>query len=262
MSHDHSPPPPPNPGGAEPGPTFGGHGQLIVGQETIYLSHLPMFMFDPKEHPHNFQVILEVTFTGQGSDPSATYVRDRRDHPEQPVYTFSPEPFEMTDLVSTDPTRRRESFAGTVFRGHFERPGRRAIAEGVTASVKRVVYFQEFDPKAEARAQAEYILFGKGDERFLAHVITRPPDFDQVLAVRAVHGHDFSDDELARGARVVFPSRPNTLEGRLQPEATMRGDLVVGEEPNVQRTHLEVEVGPEFYLESRELAEAMMPQPG
>ena len=40
-------------------PAIGHHGMLIVGEETIYVSHLPMWMA-----PHNFQVILEVTFRG------------------------------------------------------------------------------------------------------------------------------------------------------------------------------------------------------
>jgi hypothetical protein len=40
-------------------PAIGIHGMLIVGEEAIYVSHLPMWM-----RPHNFQVILEVTFRG------------------------------------------------------------------------------------------------------------------------------------------------------------------------------------------------------
>jgi hypothetical protein len=35
--------------------TEGVHGMLLFGADTLYLSHLPMFM-----RPHNYQVILEV----------------------------------------------------------------------------------------------------------------------------------------------------------------------------------------------------------
>ena len=48
-------------------PTFGVHNQMMVGEQTIYLSHLPMFMFNPQRHEHNFQVILEVTLNGPGN---------------------------------------------------------------------------------------------------------------------------------------------------------------------------------------------------
>ena len=47
-------------------PAIGLHGMLIVGEETIYVSHLPMWM-----RPHNFQVILEVTFRGPDQPPLA-----------------------------------------------------------------------------------------------------------------------------------------------------------------------------------------------
>jgi hypothetical protein len=40
----------------EHGPTFGSHGMLLIGEENVFLSHLPMFMFDAEDHPHNFQV--------------------------------------------------------------------------------------------------------------------------------------------------------------------------------------------------------------
>jgi hypothetical protein len=59
--------------------TLGVHNQMMVGEQAIYLSHLPMFMFSPQRHPHNFQVILEVTLSGSG-DPQAIYADDRRKH--------------------------------------------------------------------------------------------------------------------------------------------------------------------------------------
>jgi hypothetical protein len=46
-------------------PAMGLHGMLIIGEETLYVSHLPMWM-----RPHNFQVILEVIFIGAGWQPS------------------------------------------------------------------------------------------------------------------------------------------------------------------------------------------------
>jgi hypothetical protein len=45
------------------------HGMLLVGEETLYLSHLPMF-----HSPHNYQVILEVRFKTSTLDPKSVYL--------------------------------------------------------------------------------------------------------------------------------------------------------------------------------------------
>jgi hypothetical protein len=61
-------------------------------------------------------------------------------------------------------------------------------------------------PTAKKPRQLEYLLFGKGQEFFLAHLITKAPDFDQVLSV-ATADHAFSDEELAKGVHVIFPGK-------------------------------------------------------
>ena len=64
--------------GSSESPTFARHGQLIFGEDSVFLSHLPMFMFDPAHHPHNFQVILKVILSDDNADPQAVYVNDRK----------------------------------------------------------------------------------------------------------------------------------------------------------------------------------------
>ena len=262
-------------GAGHTGPTvtFGGHGMLIVGEETVYLSHLPMFMFDPKRHPHNFQVILEATFTKEGSDPQADYVNDRKTHSEN-VYTLDPMPFPITDLVSTDPGRPPlTSFRGRIVRGHFERGGTPILppipmqtrvgdideADLVVVNVKRVVLFRQFEP-------LEYFLFGKGQELFLAHVITKPPDFDQVISVKVI-GHAFTDAELGQTVRVSFPGRANGIwvdagEKRWADQRIREGERVTGQfqvvrEDGPQTLELQVEAGVEFYFETGDLSQPM-----
>ena len=74
------------------------HGMLVVGEETVYLSHLPMF-----DHPHHaFQAILEATLTDEGGDPRAVYADDRK-QTRTKVYTLAPEEFFLPDLVAADP---------------------------------------------------------------------------------------------------------------------------------------------------------------
>ena len=242
--------------------TTGVHGMLVVGDDTVYLSHLPMF-----DHTtHDAQVILEVALSGPG-DPHAAYTTDRT-HAGARFYTFAPdgdptplppghEPkeFVLADLVQPTPQQpRRRAFTGTLVRGHFERGGVRLATE-VLATVTNVVYFRQFDPAAEPLPQLTYLMFGKGRERFLAHLITRPPDFDQILAVR-IAGQAPTDEELRQGVRLSIPGRGNTIEARLQAGERVSGQLQRGGEgaaaPPLPTT-IQLDVVAEIYFEEGEL---------
>jgi hypothetical protein len=250
MDHEHGEHHP-----GDGGPTFDMHGQLIVGEGPIYLSHLPMFMFDPKRHPHNFQVLLEVTFAPSGGDdPQATYLADRRQSGER-IYTLQPANFHMIDLVAPEGGRPLlRSFTGDIVRGHFERGGT-PLVRNVPVEVVRVVYFQEFQPGAQP-SDLEYVLFGTPDQAFAAHVITRPPDFDQVLAVRLA-GVDLDEASLRRGVRVAVPGRANAIGERLR-----AGERVAGEVRGVEAAQtIEVEPLTELYVEEGELGEQFSQEP-
>jgi hypothetical protein len=248
--HDHGPHPT-HPGHAGPSETAAGHGMVIVGEQTVYLSHLPMFM-----SPHDYQVILEATFTKEGSDPQAIYVKDRQQTGTK-LYTLPPESFVLPDLVPTHPggQPRRRAFQGSVVRNHFERKQTKpvALSTGVTVGVANVVHFRKFDPDAEQPAQLEYLLFGKGQELFLAHLITSPPDFDQILSVK-VPGHQFADEELRHGVPIAFPGRANSPDERLKEGERVSGRIQLPGDSAPATRELSVEIGVEFYFEANELA--------
>src|SRR5262249_2379025 len=57
------------------------HNMLVVGEQAVYLSHLPMFQEEGQPPtPHRYQAILAVTFSGPGNDPQRTYTEDRQAH--------------------------------------------------------------------------------------------------------------------------------------------------------------------------------------
>ncbi|HEV7671387.1 MAG TPA: hypothetical protein VGS22_22950 [Thermoanaerobaculia bacterium] len=221
------------------------HNMLVVGERTVYLSHLPMFQGKgPRIMPHRFQVILEATFAHQ-----ETYAKDRQAHPATTIYMLSPEEFVLPDLaVPGKPLRSLQ--ANEVVRGHLERAGNVSILQDVGVTVTRVIHFREFDPKAKKPAQLEYLLFGKGGELFLAHRIVGPPDFDQVLSVKTVEPA-LTDDELAQGVTVVFPGTKNTASGRLGSKKTA-GEATLAGSSAVHRK-IQVDVGKELYFEEGEL---------
>lgn len=213
------------------------HVMLVLGQEDVYLSHLPMF----DHSQHAYQALLKVTLTQPGSDAQAIYVNDRRAHPEVTIYTLVPDLFVLTDLVAAEPLR---SFrAKGIFRGHFERPGSTAILRDVQVNVEQVIHFRRFEPLS-------YLLFGDEGELFAAHYIAKPPDFDQLLSVQ-VSGHAFADQELQGGVRLLVPGRINHITQRLRAGELVEGVIHAGGAHCPKSVQLEV--GNEFYLEEGEL---------
>jgi hypothetical protein len=225
---------------------IGVHGMLLVGEAPVYLSHLPMFMA-----PHNFQVILEVRLDAEANrrlgDFRSHFGRDN-------LCTVKPEEFSIVDLLPVDPAKPAlAAFKADIVKGHFEKGGD-VIAADARVSVEDVIHFEELSLTDKAD-DLEYILFGTEQQFFLAHRVTQPPDFDQVLSVN-VTGHRFTEDELRRerfGVLVTIPARSNTLRDRIKPgeKALGRGHVVGAH----QFLDLHVEVLSEIYFEEGELRE-------
>ena len=135
------------------------HGMLMLGEESVFFSHLPMFHGVDNDgtdfvSPHRYQVILEAAFTREQRD---AYAKDRRDNPGAPFYTIEPDPFVLSHLFTPTTTPQRTSFACNIFRNHFEKPAGQAVAGLQKAQVKigRVVHGRKFDPRGSKPAALE-----------------------------------------------------------------------------------------------------------
>lgn len=226
------------------------HNMMVVGEKSVFLSHLPMFM-----SPHNFQVILEATFTSGGRSVQEIYTKDRQSNKQTKMYTLEPqESFKLPSLFTPNPPSRN-SFKGTIFRGHLERGGKKiAGLTNIDVNVKRVIYAQQLGRGLDKSDKLTYILFGKSQELFLAHVIARPPDFDQILSVKI--DNPPSDEELSRGVSVVIQNRENSASSRIQEKEKLTGQgHVTGAHQFLQ---LQIQAGVEFYFEEGELSSSKM----
>jgi hypothetical protein len=222
------------------------HNMMVVGEKSLFLSHLPMFM-----SPHNFQVILEATLTSGVKSVQEIYTKDRQANRQTKMYSLSPEEsFKLPSLFTPDPPSRT-SFKGTIFRGHLERGGQKIPGlKNIDLNVKRVIYAQQLGRGLNKSDKLSYILFGRGQELFLAHRITRPPDFDQLLSVKIKNPP--SDEELSRGVSVIIPDRENSASRRIKENETVVGQgHVTGAHQFLQ---LEIQAGVEFYFEEGELS--------
>jgi hypothetical protein len=245
------------PGMHGPGDRPAFHGMLVFGSESAYLSHLPMF----SAPPHRYQLIMGVALTKGGADQLPAIVADR-ERTGSRMYSFTPtRNFVLTDLVTPDPEHPRlDSFPGTLVRGHFEpghfEPQGEELVPGVVARVEHVFEFDKFADRPEALPELQYFLFGRAGERFLAHVLTGPPDFDQVIGVR-VTDHEFSDQDLARALRISLAARANQPERRLKEGEQVEGTVqVTGQQDQVPLT-VRLELGKECYFETADLAEGL-----
>ncbi|MBI3548124.1 MAG: hypothetical protein HY078_03625 [Elusimicrobia bacterium] len=173
------------------------HGMLLVGKNTTFISHLPMF-----HSPHDYQSIAEVRLSLSGRDPRAEYVADQATTKAK-FYTLVPQ----AKWVLPDQITNKRSFLADIYRGHFERGGE-AILEGVTVEIVNVVHFRKFDRSEHANQNFDhprYIVFGKGGEGFLAHLIRNKPDFDEIL--EATLSPSATDNRLQAGPQVPLLSK-------------------------------------------------------
>jgi hypothetical protein len=182
---------------------FGRHNMFAFGRRTLFLSHFPSFMA-----PHDTQLIFEATLEDANGSLQEVWLRERQSHQDQRGYIMKPEAFALSTLYTPDPPARG-SFTAT-----FSRGGDEAIPEltEVKVRVTDVVYERKLD---RSGTFDELRLFGRTDELFLAHLLSQPPDFDQIVSVRLVGLHP-DEDELKRRIEVVVPGRANTVQQRIR----------------------------------------------
>ena len=234
------------------------HNMLVFGEHAVFLSHLPMFDALNKtktdfRSPHRYQVILEAAFTKEGKDLRDLYVKDRQAHPTTRIYTLNPDTFVLSRLFTPAKTPKLTSFTATVFRGHLEQGGVAVPGlEQIVVEVVRVVHGRKFDPRVKNPGTLEYLLVGKGPERFLAHAIFAPPNFDQVLSVKST-GRDLTDADLSEDVRVSVPDRKNVAAERLREGQNVQAMLRVGSAKGKIPSAIQIETGPQVYFEEGEL---------
>lgn len=143
---------------------------MLMGNEVIYASHLPMF-----HSPHDYQIISVLELSKEDKDK---YDQDKKDHPDDSVYTIEPETFVLPEMIN-----HTKTFRASIYRGHFERGGTKFL-ENIPVKIKQVIYYKQFYQTAVKPANLQYLLFGNQKEQFLVHRISSKPDFDENMTVQ------------------------------------------------------------------------------
>ncbi|MBK1896752.1 hypothetical protein [Chryseobacterium paridis] len=174
----------------------GVHGMILLGNETQYASHLPLF-----HTPHDYQVILKIKL----DEPSAlTYQKDRVVHPENSMYTLEPEKFVLPSIMNDITT-----FKANIYRGHFERGGE-LIIKDAQVEITKVLYFHKLNMDKSEGNPCDYILFGDQKQQFLAHQILNRPDFDELSKINIKNKTIATS--LQNGEIAIVPSKAKKTE--------------------------------------------------
>lgn len=169
------------------------HGMLIVGSTKVYLSHLPMF-----HSPHDYQAIFAATFS---HDAFVIYQDARNNNPDE-IFTLVPETFSLPDMAANP-----KPFKAQIFRGHFERGGKKIAETTVEISV---LYLKKFRPNATEPEKPQFILFGNTNEQFAAHQIFAKPNYDQIFSVTTT-ADEARELELGSTILTLELSNPKSL---------------------------------------------------
>jgi len=216
------------------------HGMRIVGEKSIYLSHMGLF----NNNCHDYQGIFEVSFEGP-KNPQKIYLDTQKRDPSQNEFTIKPtQKFVLPDLASGKVT----SFKAEIYTSQYERSrtNPKLLDGDVTAKVKRVLHFRQFKVSAKQPVTSEYLLFGNTSEQLAAHLIAAPPDFDQIVALKTPLS--IPDSGLVKAVRLVLPNRPTP-----NAQANLKQALKPGDKPAVRPNGLEpnktMEVGTQYFME-------------
>jgi hypothetical protein len=142
------------------------HGMILMGNEIVYASHLPMF-----HSPHDYQIIFRLKFE---QEDQRLYQSDKKIHPEVAVKTLEPERFILPPM-----TANPKKFKASIYRGHFKRGGIKIIEDIEVEIVERLNY-KQFEVAEQRPVNKQYLLFGHANEMFMAHLISMAPDFDEL----------------------------------------------------------------------------------
>jgi hypothetical protein len=167
--------------GTQPQPIIdepGDHGMFMLGTETLFLCHMPMFTMEK----HMYQLILRASLP---PDVMQRYRLLRRANPRKPYNLQNSNPFTLPEIKSG----AIASYLATIYDGYAgEDPGPPlwgSDTDPVTVTVENIVRYRHFDFGIAHPDEMTYIVYGRGDEAHLSHYIARETDFQHELTLPA-----------------------------------------------------------------------------
>ncbi|MBC7531857.1 MAG: hypothetical protein H7318_09780 [Oligoflexus sp.] len=172
------------------------HGMVLFGSDTLFVSHVPMFM-----SPHDWQAVIQVKLSHATSDALAVYQKAKATLGNQGLFTIKPKPFVLPSLLSG----QIKSFQADLYKGNFE-DGGRVILSNVTVTVDEILYKSQLKKTSEALEQLTYIPVDTAEASYLVHQITAPQNFDHIVQIQWLNEPAFNS--VANNTTIVSPVKP------------------------------------------------------
>lgn len=188
------------------------HGFHLFGAQSLLLAHIPMFMA-----PHQAQLFLEVTLaTSDGTDAAPIYLEDKKKTGTL-EYVLVSDPLVLPTLAPDAPNRL-QSFTGNLYRGWpFDQQWHLNLAQllipNVQIKVTRAIHYSSIATPITLEALT-YYCFQTQETTYLAHVLSQPLDFTQLLTAQVTG----LGNQAEQGAiQLQFPGVANAEKNRLLP---------------------------------------------
>ncbi len=184
---------------AEDAPPRHGHRFLLIGTETIFVYHLPLY-FVPV---HAFQLIIRFGLDATLRD---SYLRDLTQNWGKRVYhsLFSEGHWPLKELVDGTRTSLPVELERVTVDDAGKRTFTKILDETVATSRKEdVVHYRPLDATTYPD-YLTYLAFGRGEEVHLAHQLAASPNWDEVITATGPTG--FLPGDLDRAAAVTIPA--------------------------------------------------------
>ncbi|MFI0482944.1 hypothetical protein [Actinomadura sp. 9N215] len=182
----------------------GYHNCFMIGLETLFLSHMPMFTMAK----HSYQVVLRATLP---PEIMTRYQEDRRKNPGLPYNLVNSEDdkFTMPQIKCGAVTQ----FRADLFREYDDdqenpKPVGPPLAEQVPVTVENVVHFRHFNADVPRPEHLNYVIFGKGPEAHLTHYIASDPDYQHIVTLGRVPDW-LSSEQIEAGTALTMESVPS-----------------------------------------------------
>ena len=152
------------------------HNMFILGDQTLFVEHMPMFT----KEDHMYQLILRVDLP---ENVARTYRELRRTHPAKIPNLVNNEHHLMTlPALATGELVEVPVDVYADYDGANAQP-RELLFSSVPMRILQLIRARHFDYSFDYPGELTYIMFGRDDEAHLAHYISRDPDFQHLLTL-------------------------------------------------------------------------------
>ncbi|GAA2399631.1 hypothetical protein GCM10010191_03390 [Actinomadura vinacea] len=182
----------------------GEHNFFMIGMETLFLSHMPMFTMGK----HMYQIVLRASLP---PEVMRGYQDRRRKNPGQTFNLVNRENDKMT--LPGIKSGRVRSFRADLYSAYDDdqqdpKPIGPPFAENVPVTVEDVVLFRHFNKDIPRPEHHNYVVFGRGAEAHLTHYIACDPDFQHIVTLGRVPDW-MSAEQVEASAELTLQNGPS-----------------------------------------------------